>query len=258
MGDDVVARAYDKYLRLEDLQGVVSPGVSGEDSVTAVGNYVNQWLQQQVVLHKAEKNMTKDFKEELQAYKNSLVTYEYERQVIAQLLDTNVSDEEVQAYYQRHEDDFVLKTNIVRAIYVKLPADSPGIKKLAKLMRQNPMSDEDMLEAQKLAATYAEDYNFDEVTWTPFSALQAMMPIETYNEVDFLRSNRHVVVSDDNATYILEILEYKVVDQTSPLNYEYGRIRTAILNSRKIDLIKQMQRDLLRKAEENKDIERYR
>lgn len=255
---DVVARAYDSYLRTEDIKGVVTKGMSSEDSITVVSNYINQWMQQQVVLHKAEKNVNKDFKEELQNYKNSLVIYEYERMVIEQMLDTNVSDDEIKSYYEVHKDDFILKTNIVKAIYVKVANDSPGLKKLKGLMRRTPMSDDDMVEVQKIAAMYGQDYSFDEERWLPFRTLQSTIPIETYNEVDFLRNNRHVVVNDDNSTYVLEILDYKVVDEVSPLEYEYGRIHTAILNSRKIDAIKNMQRDLLRKAEENKEIERYR
>ncbi|MDY5969428.1 MAG: hypothetical protein SPJ13_05400 [Bacteroidales bacterium] len=257
-GDDVVAKAYDNYLRMGDLESVVAKGMSSEDSAAVVSNYINQWLQQQVVLHKAEKNVSKDFKEELQAYKNSLITYEYERLVIGQMLDTSVSDEEVKSYYEKHRDDFILKTNIVRAIYVKVANDSPCLKDLKSHMSRNPMSDDDLMEIQKMATKYGQDYRFDEETWIPFQNLQSFMPIETYNEVDFLRSNRHVVVSDDQSTYVLEILDYKVVDEVSPLEYEYGRIRTAILNSRKIDIIKNMQRELLRKAEENKDIERYK
>lgn len=258
MDDDVVARAYGRYLRTADLAAVVTDGMSADDSATAVNNYINQWLQQQVVLHKAEKNVNKDFQTELQNYKNSLITYEYERQVIAQLLDTTVSDDEVQHYYAEHHDDFLLKTNIVRAIYVKVAADVPCIGKLRKLMRCDMLSDDDYQELQNIAGMYGEDYSFEEEQWMPFQQLQAVMPIDAYNEVAFLQNNRYYTTSDDRHFYALRILEYKVTDHVSPLEYQYNQIRTMLLNRRKIDIIRNMQLELLGKAEMNKDIERYK
>lgn len=255
---DVVARAFDSYLKAGDLVSVVTEGMSQEDSLNAVNNYIDQWLQQQVVLHKAEKNVDKDFQEELQNYKKSLLIYEYERQVIAQMLDTNIDDEEVKRYYEGHHDDFLLKSNIVRAIYVKVPAKAPCIARLRVLMSRAELSDDEYQELQKLAGMYGEDYNFDEEQWMPFQKLQAAVPIDVYNEVAFLQNNRSYITQDDGHFYALRILEYKVTDQVSPLEYQYNQIRTVLLNRRKIDIIRNMQLDLLRKAEMNKDIERYK
>ncbi len=256
-GDDVVARAYDNYLRYDDLRGLVLPGMSSEDSATVVDNYINQWLQQQVVLHKAEKNVSNDFQEQLKSYKNNLLTYEYERQVIAQLLDTLVSDEEIQQYYDSHRDDFVLKSNIVRAIYVKVSASSPCVARLRKMMSKKRLDDNDKQDLQHVAAAYGVDYYFEEDAWMPFQKLQAMVPIETYNEVAFLRDNNMITIADSQWLYVAAILDYKVVDETSPLDYEYDHIRTVLLNTRKINIVENMQRDLFAKAEENEDIERY-
>ncbi len=258
VGEDVVARAYGNYLREADLQGLLQPGMTKEDSVAVVNNYINQWLQQQVVLHKAEKNVAANFQEQLQNYKNNLLTYEYERQVIAQLLDTNVSNEEIQQYYDSHRDDFLLKSNIVRAIYVKVNAASPSVARLKKLMSKKKLDDNDMQDLQHIAASHGVDYYFEEDTWMPFQKLQTMVPVETYNEVAFLKNNSKITISDSLWMYVVHILDYKVVDETSPLEYEYDHIRTVILNSRKIDIIENMQRDLLEKAELNDDIERYR
>ncbi len=257
VGEDVVARAYGNYLRIDDLQGLVQSGMTKEDSTAVVDNYINQWLQQQVVLHKAEKNVSDDFQEQLKNYKNNLLTYEYERQVIAQLLDTHVADDEIQQYYDSHRDDFLLKSNIVRAIYLKVNAASPCVARLKKLMSKKQLNDEDMQDLQHIAAAHGVDYYFDEDTWMPFQKLQTLVPIETYNEVAFHKNNRNVIISDSLLMYVVGILDYKVVDETSPLEYEYDHIRTVLLNTRKIDIIENMQRDLLKKAEINNDIERY-
>lgn len=258
VGDDVVARAYGNYLRVGDLKDLVAPGLPPEDSIAIVDNYIDQWMQQQVVLHKAEKNVDDDFQQQLQLYKDNLITYEYERLMIAQLLDTTVTNEEIAAYYKAHHDDFLLKTNILRAIYIKVDKAAPCLPRLRKLMNRGALDDAAYQEVQEMAATYGQDYNLDEETWMPFQKLQAVMPLDAYNEVAFLRDHKVVSASDDKSICFVNILEYKTVDEVSPLEYERGHIRTVLLNSRKIDIIKNMQRDLMAKAEQDKDIERYR
>ena len=252
-----VARAFDNYLYQSDLENLVPEGVGGEDSITIVNNYINQWMQQMVVLEKAKSNVSSDFERELNNYKNSLLTYEYERMVIAQLLDTVVSNGEIETYYNEHKDNFTLRMNIVRAVYVKVAKDAPVVNRLKKLI-SGKWSDDTMLELQRIASMYGKDYSFEEDQWMPFQKLQMVVPIETYNESLFLRNNSSVLIKDDAYVYAVRILDFKITDEVSPLEYERERICTIILNARKIDIIKNMQRDLLKKAEVSCDIERYK
>lgn len=256
--EDAVARAYDHYLYLSDLEGLVGEGVTPEDSVAIVNNYVNQWIQQMVVLEKAKHNVNNHFDKELQNYKNSLITYEYERLIIEQMLDTNVSDADIESYYHTYKDNFILKTSIVKAIYVKMDKESPEVAKVRRIVERANFDDESLDEFQKIASVYGLDYYFDATTWMPFFKLQSVVPLETYNEVSFLRNTHSAVVSDDQYTYLVRILDYKVSDEISPLEVEYDNIRTILLNARKIEVIKDMQRNLLKKAEAGHDIERYK
>ncbi len=253
--ESIVARAYDQYLYRSDIEGLVAPGTTEEDSIAIVTNYINQWIQQQVVLEKAKHNISNNFEQELQNYRNSLITYEYERKIVEQLLDTNVSDQEVTEYYSANSANFRLRTNIVRAIYVTLPLGTPCLAQIRKLIKQRSLTDAEATELQKLAATYASDYYFDSETWMPLFLFQSKIPVEIANEVDFLNQNRTVEFSDDKYTYLAMIIEYRTIDQIAPLEYEAPNIRTIILNRRKIDIIKTMQRDLLKEANNKGEIE---
>lgn len=256
--EPVVARAFDNYLYLSDIEGLVGEGVSPEDSAAIVNNYVNQWIQQMVVLEKAKRNVNNRFEKELQNYKNSLITYEYERLIIEQMLDTNVPDEEIRSYYEANRDNFTLKTPIVKAIYIKLDKESPEVSRAKRILERASFDDDELDELQKIASVYAIDYSFDRDTWMPFYRFQSAVPVETYNETGFLRSTSSIAVSDDKYSYLARILEYKVADEISPLEVEYDNIRTILVNRRKIDIIKDMQRELLKKAEADKKIERFK
>src|SRR6187549_2744486 len=52
-----VARVYDKYLYTNDISRMITPGTSKEDSVLMANSYIQSWIKQQVILHKAETNL---------------------------------------------------------------------------------------------------------------------------------------------------------------------------------------------------------
>ena len=55
--------------------------------------------------------------------------------------------------------------------------------------------------------------------------------------------------------YCLEIQEYKIKDDVSPLPYVRETLRNVILNQRKLDLIKKMEEEIFNAAYEKKDFE---
>ncbi len=251
-------RVFDNYLYPSDIEGLVKGNVSKEDSIAIVENYISQWIQQMVVLDKAKNNITKSFDKELQSYKNSLITYEYEQTMIKQLLDTSVSDTEIQQYYEANKENFVLKNNIVRMIYVRIDKNSPSMSKIKKLMFESEeITDGVLVNIQKLASIHANEYFFDTQVWVPFSDFQRIVPIETYNEEMYIKQNRNIFITGDTTSYMARILDFKIVDDISPLSFEYSNIKNIILNKRKIAIIDKMQQDLLRAAELENDIERF-
>ena len=232
-GDDVVARAYGNTLLQADIEGMVPEGTSPEDSAAIVTNYINQWLQQQVVLEKARKNVRKNFDKELQNYKNSLMAYEYEQLVVAQLLDTNVGDEELRAYYESNKELFVLRFPIERSISVRMPKEHSSLPQLRRIMAKAQLSDADMDAVQRAAATFAVDYDFDSERWKPL----------------------HQQTDDEQYATVSHIYETRQAGEAAPFEFERESIRTVILNRRKIDIIKNMQRDLIKEAAAKGEIE---
>ena len=114
-GDRPVARVDDEYLNESDLTGLVAAGTSPTDSLNLVHNYIDSWIQRKILIHQAEKNLTEDqldFSSQLEDYRNSLVVYAYENILVAQRLDTVVTDLEIDNYYQANQSNFLLKNNI--------------------------------------------------------------------------------------------------------------------------------------------------
>ena len=252
----LVAKVYDYELRLDDLAGLVGEGVSAEDSIAIVDNYVDQWVRQKVVLAKAEKNVKDDFSRQMSEYRNSLLTYAYEQQIVSQLLDTNVTDTEIEEYYEANSEQFLLKNAIVKAVYVAAPKRNSADGKLKSIVYKHQFRDEDIVEMQALATRVGGTGSYDGATWMPFYSLQAVVPVTTYNEGLFLKQNRAIVLADDSLCWYVRILDYKISDDIAPMELQMDNIRAIILNHRKLEIINRLQADLFKEAEEGGHIKR--
>lgn len=252
----VVAQVYDQELHLSDLQGLATTGLSEEDSVAIVQNYIDQWIRQAVILAKAEKNVEDDFARELQEYKNNLLVYAYERQIVDQLIDTVVRERQIMSYYDEHKSEFLLKSSIVKVVYVTAPVKSPAVAKLKKIVLRNNFGESDIMELEEVASRYGFSGYYDATSWMPFSSMQMAIPVTAYNEQLFLRQHRTITLSDDSLFYAARILDYKVSDETSPIEFQRDNIRAIILNHRKIDILNKLRSDLLKEAEEGGHVKR--
>ena len=199
----MVARVYDHELHRSDLAGIVPEGLSPEDSAAIIGNYVAQWVRQTVVLAKADKNVKQDFTRQLGEYRNSLLTYAYERQIVDQLLDTVVTPAQIREYYDNHRSDFLLKNSIVKAVYVIAPKRSNAVPALKNIINKRQFSDAEVVDMEQLATRHGLQGYYDSDTWIPFYTLQSAVPITTYNESLYLRQNNTIVLSDDSLSYFV-------------------------------------------------------
>ncbi len=249
---EIVATAYEYNLYLDELKDVMPDNVHGQDSVIYAQTYINQWLFKKVELHHAEmniKNENIDFERQIEDYRNSLLIYEYQKRLVQQKLDTVVSDGEIQKYYLEHKTDFTLKRNIVQVSFLKIPIDDKkNIAQVKKLLRS--YKEEDMPKLKDIAEHIAVNYLLDDDMWIFFDDLTKEIPIKTYNQVSFLRNNRVVVEQDSLYSFLLRINDFKIADSTSPIEFEYDRIRSIIINIRKLDLIQRMEKELFIQAQE--------
>lgn len=251
-----LARVYDRYLYSGDLGEIVPPGTSKKDSVNIVKGYVENWVRQQVVLKRAEDNLDderKDVENRLEEYRNSLITYIYERELIMQKLDTSVSDDEIEKYYAEHPDNFQLKNNIINVNYFLLPLSSPKIQKARTWFRSAQEKDRKSLESY--CYQFATDYYFNDSDWMLFDDLIKKVPIRTYDQEHFLKNNRKIEIADSAGMWFVDIKGFKIKESPSPLSFERDNIRNLILNKRKLDLISDMEKDAYQDAHKENQIE---
>lgn len=257
--DALLARVGDKTLTWQQLQSVIPDNSSAEDSTALAEGYLNNWITEQLVLAEAQKNLDAqklNFEDLIESYRNSLITYAFEEQLINQKLDTVVSESEMAAYYEQNKANFELKDYILKVKFCALAADHKQLKALKKLFYStNP---EDIVKWQQLCVDTDAAHYFSEDTWLTFDELKKQIPIKATDPEDFLRRNKSQEFEHEGNTYMLLITEYKLSGSVSPLEFEKQKIRQLIVNKRKIDFLAQLRNDLYREGLEKKMIEIYK
>ncbi|MCX6283981.1 MAG: hypothetical protein NTW31_07090, partial [Bacteroidetes bacterium] len=240
------------------LKGVVPPGISAKDSIMMVKSYVDNWVRQRLILHQAEKNLQSsqlDFSKQLENYKNSLIIFEYENQLIRQKLDTVITDEEITNYYNINPNTFLVRDNVVRIQYAKLHLKSKFIPKVRMLLLSDKPDDRnklaDLCEQQSFA------YFIDDQKWIYFTDLMNQVPLRPADQAEFLNKNRQVEVNDNMFTYLIRFREYKLRDSNSPLELEKRKIHDIILNKRKMELLGKMHEYIYQNAMKQSDFELF-
>jgi len=256
--DKPIARVHEKHLYESDILEIVPFGTAAADSAKTVQVFIHKWIEQQLILAKAELNLPeekKNVEQQIENYRNSLLIYAYEKELVRQKLDTNITEEKIEEYYQQNKHNFELKDYIVKVIYVKLEKNSPQLKKVKKWYQSD--DDEDFRLLEEYCRQFAVNFFLDVDVWLYFDDLLKEIPIENYNKEQFLKSGKTVEMEDNTYIYLLNILDYKLKDDISPLSFEQERIKNIIINQRKIELIKKMKEDIYEDALERGNFEVY-
>ena len=258
--DVVVAECYGKYLYESDLQGIVPEGASIMDSIQRVSTFIDSWIKRQVLIHQAENNLNKDkldLKKQLEEYRNSLIIYEYESQLINQKLDTVVSEDAIAEYYEQNKEDFQLRNTMVRVAYVILNEDEDNKQKATF---QKLLSDPDTLLLQNidiLANYYAVKGYVDVDQWMRLDDLTNIIPIEIFNAESFLKKNKFVRFDMNEYTYMVRFVDYLLEESTSPLEMVHDNIKSVILEHRKQAMLEKMRTSIYNKARREHAFEVY-
>ncbi len=252
-----VARVGNSYLFQDELIGIAPVGVEVEDSVARVTAYVNSWIRKQLVINEAMKNIDIDELEverKVLDYRYSLIGYEYQNYYIKQNLNDSISDQEIEAYYKKGLDNFILKQNIIQGTYIKVPKSAPRNKKIKDLMYSKKPKEH--VELKSYCIGFSAAYHLGDSSWIEFDKLVVNSPLaEIPNKVQFLRSHNYYETSDNDFLYFLKIDAYKISDNVSPLEFVKQDIKNIILNKRKVELARKLEDDVYENAAKRKDFE---
>ncbi len=246
---ETVAEVGTEKLYRTDLNKLIPSGIAVEDSVRLARQYINTWALDHVFLAIAEQQLSKsekDVTKELEDYRKSLLKYRYEQLYVNERLDTAVSDEMVEKYYEANLEKFKLQRPVVKARYLKISGDSPSLAKIRKKMSSDEAGD--IIDADSLAYSSALKFTAWGDNWIDIMTLAREFPMD---HVSLTMSIKDRWVENVDTTGILSlayISEMIAKGRTAPLEYCTPAIKDMIISARKQALITSLEQDLLNDA----------
>lgn len=245
----LVAQVFDKKLFSNEVMAVVPEALDSTDQILAKNAYIDRWIKENVMLHEAEKNIPADLQiDRLVAdYKASLIMLQYEKSVVESLLDTVISDQELEAYYEENKSQYQLESTIVRCHFIKLPRDLDEnvVKKIENDWKSK--KEPDFHELVSLSNTFASTYYLNDSIWYKLDVISQEMPEGSVN-LNAIRNNKVFQLTNDEYYYFLKILEIKDKKEIAPLAFIQEQASRVILHKRKIALLEKLREDLYQRA----------
>ena len=250
-----LATVFDKSIYVEDLDDLIPEDTSPEDSLVLVKNKIDLWVKKQLMLHKAEMNLSeeqKDIEKKVEDYRASLLIYKYKQEFIKQKLDTVVTDSDVEEYLNMNTENFKLNKTAVKAVFILLPKSFDNFSVFKKLFYSSEEADYDKL--IELSKVNAEKYDNFNDKWIVFSDISNMLPSPITKPENFLKTTNTVHLQDKNYHYLVKINDYIMKGNVKPIQFVEDQIRSILLNKRKIALIKELEQNIYNNAIEHNNI----
>jgi hypothetical protein len=256
----LVARAGDRMLYLDQIpSNMVISGLNETDSISAIQSYIRRWARKELLALRAEQNLTAEYKAEvnrqLDEMRNNLLIYQYQQQMIIQKMDTVVTESEMQDYYVGNLNTFTLTSNIVKALLIKLPAETPDLDKVRRLYKSSQT--EDIHELEDYCLQFALRYDDFDDEWITFTQLLMEVPLESDRQEEWLTRNSSAEMKDDNYVYFIVVREYRLRNSTAPFEYISGQVKTIILNNRRNDFLQKLEDGIYNEAVRSSTLQIY-
>jgi len=247
------AKAGTEQLSKDELKDNLISNGNSKDSAYLVKKVIENWATEALFYQEAIAKLNEDeisIQREVENYRKSLINHIYQTRIVDANLDTNVTKDEIQQYYDENRENFILKDNIVKVNYYKIPVKVKVLDKMKRLFYAVNPKDKEQLQA--LCVQYAENFFTNDSTWLYLDDIKKEIP-KLKDQPDFAISYGRVFeFTDDLYYYFLKIKDVKVKNGLSPINFERQNIKNFIINRRKTQLVSQYKQQLLQKAKEEK------
>ena len=253
-----LARVYESYLYPSDLEEKIPSGISPEDSIHITRRLIEEWSRETLLLNRAEQYLSFDQKnvdKQIEDYRLSLLTFKYKQILLAQNLDTIITEREMQKYYQENSSNYILDADIVKVSFVKVPVTAPQLNEVRQWYRSDDTENLDKLE--KYCISYADRYIIKGDTWLKFNELIQDLPLKIDNPGRYLNYTTNIDVSDSLFHYFIHIFEKIPESQVSPIELVKNNIRSVILNKRKIEFIQDLENSIYKDGLSRNQVEIY-
>jgi len=254
-----VARVGNAYLHKEDIEKLITAELSPEDSTTLVNGYINRWATKRLLVDNAQRNITLDEQDRLnnlvEQYKLDLFSQAYKDALVARSLDSSITDAEASQFYTENKENFKLNESLLKLRYIEMGENDYNEDEIKKRFTRFNAKDKRFLDS--ISVQFRAQY-LNDSTWISLDKVIAKIPpVNVENSDQLLNKTEFLQLRDSLGLYLIAVNDRLDRNDDAPLEYVLPTVKQILLNRRKLDLIKQLEKDITKDAIKNKQFELY-
>ena len=251
---DAVAHLGDAVLTMEELRERIPNNISAEDSTALAQEIIQSWLKDALVLQEAEKISDEEklaVERRIEDYRKSLLIYSYEQDWIKKNMDTVVTNEQIQTYYEANKSSMKVNEHFIQLKFCSLPDKSKDVKNMSTAFASDDIATWEAFCVQVGAKHY---YNYSTyVNWEQFAQL---IPLAIADRSQFITQATSTQQINFNGEIIwVKIGSYLLPGDSSPMEMVRSNIASILLNIRKQELLQKMKNGLYDQAKSEGKLE---
>ena len=237
-----------KFLYKDEIDKIIPLNTSVIDSVDIAERYVKKWVTETLMYENAKRNIDnlKDIDQLVEEYRKSLIIHEYEQALVAERLDTKISDADARAFYEEYKTHLSLEDNLIKGMLLIVPQGAPQIDAVKEWVKKGDTKSLEKIEKYSLQNAISYDYFMDK--WTPFSEIIKKEPFAYQHSTSFVLSTRLSEVAHSTKHYFLHISKAIPMGDVEPYEYARESLSTIIINKRKSDFIINFEKNVYNNA----------
>ncbi|MBK8445082.1 MAG: hypothetical protein IPL35_17515 [Sphingobacteriales bacterium] len=244
-----IARVNDRFLYLPEMADMLESAKTNQDSTALIKRYAEEWIYKNMLYFKADQYLNEQQKavieQQAEAYKEALMGYRFEEELLKTKLDTTLSDDELQQYYAELGDNFILNFPVVKTRYFICSKENKLEDSLRIWFRSN--SPEDQLRLQKTGDKIGAQYQLD-TQWWDFEQLRQIIPFSSKKPATLIQNDNFIFFKEGDKAYFVEITDHANTGEKMPIDYTRSEITKIAATKRRLEYLKNLKNNLFQEA----------
>ena len=256
--DTPIARVNDSYLYKKDIKNLIFENTSKDDSTLIVTNFINRWATKQLLIDQSIINLTQEkqdaYNNLVNQYKTDLYIEAYKSSIVAKQLDSVITFEELEKFYNQNKENFKLNDNLLKIRYIHIDENFSNTKELVEKFKRFDSIDKN--ELTKLSIKF-KAFNLNDSIWIKNDLLIGVLPVLKQNNIQVLKKTNFTQLQDSLGVYLVKIEALLKTNDIAPLSYVKPTIEQIVINKRKQEILKKIEKEITIDAIKNKNFELF-
>ncbi len=256
----VIAKTERSELLAEDLSNIIGQPISELDSIKKSQEVINQWAREEILFEQAENYFNDEQLSELDhiinQYKRDLYISRYKSMIIQSKLNTKVTQQEKQVYYDQDLESLTLNQMLFKYRYLSFVPGNPRQYEFIQYFTR--FNSEDKIILDSLSILNFSKVQFNDSIWFEQNQFLNSIPIvDRQNLSQFKILNKLYRVTKSDLTHLLYITDLALPGEKPPIEYVDNLITRLIINKRKQTLEREFDNDIINQALQSEKLQIY-